>query len=70
MPVEGFGSLDPAFHVVSVDRMYDKGDRTARLPAAHTCFRQLDLPRYQSAAETREKLLTAITMGQGYLALS
>ena len=64
MPVEGFASLEPAFHIVSVDRMYDRGDRTARLPAAHTCFRQLDLPRYTSAAEMKEKLLTAVTLGQ------
>lgn len=70
MPVEGFAALEPAFHIVSVDRMYDKADRTARLPAAHTCFRQLDLPRYTSYEETREKVLTAITIGQGYLALS
>jgi E3 ubiquitin-protein ligase HUWE1 len=70
MPVEGFASLEPAFHIVSVDRMYDKADRTARLPAAHTCFRQLDLPRYVSYEETREKIITAITIGQGYLALS
>jgi E3 ubiquitin-protein ligase HUWE1 len=69
-PVDGFGALEPAFHVVPVDRMYDKADRTARLPAAHTCFRQLDLPRYRSYEEAREKLLTAITMGQGYMALS
>lgn len=70
MPAEGFGSLEPAFHLVSVDRMYDRADRTARLPAAHTCFRQLDLPRYASYEELREKVLTAITMGQGYMALS
>jgi E3 ubiquitin-protein ligase HUWE1 len=70
MPAEGFGNIDPAFHIVAVDRMYDRCDRTARLPAAHTCFRQLDLPRYRSYDELREKLLTAITMGQGYMALS
>jgi E3 ubiquitin-protein ligase HUWE1 len=64
MPAEGFASLEPAFHLVSVDRMYDRNDRTARLPAAHTCFRQLDLPRYNSYEELREKMLTAITMGQ------
>jgi hypothetical protein len=64
MPAEGFGSLEPAFHLVSVDRMYDRNDRTARLPAAHTCFRQLDLPRYASYEELRAKMLTAITMGQ------
>ena len=50
--------------------MYDARDRTARLPAAHTCFRQLDLPRYASAAEVREKLMIAITTGAGYMALS
>jgi E3 ubiquitin-protein ligase HUWE1 len=70
MPAEGFASLEPAFHLVSVDRMYDRNDKTARLPAAHTCFRQLDLPRYRSYEELREKMLTAITMGQGYMALS
>jgi hypothetical protein len=64
MPAEGFGSLEPAFHLVSVDRMYDRNDRTARLPAAHTCFRQLDLPRYNTYDELREKMITAITMGQ------
>jgi E3 ubiquitin-protein ligase HUWE1 len=64
MPAEGFGSLEPSFHLVSVDRMYDRNDRTARLPAAHTCFRQLDLPRYATYEELREKMITAITMGQ------
>lgn len=64
MPAEGFGSLEPSFHLVSVDRMYDRNDRTARLPAAHTCFRQLDLPRYANYEELREKMITAITMGQ------
>ena len=41
-----------------------------RLPAAHTCFRQLDLPRYASREELRDKVVCAITTGQGYLALS
>ena len=131
MPAEGFGALDPAFHLVAVERMYDAHDTTARLvswqhcpgwgypcdwpdpaasaaafssglvstrlpafsltfsnpanhqpspaphplpprlqPAAHTCFRQLDLPRYRSMEELRDKLFTAITIGQGYMALS
>ncbi|KAF5841624.1 hypothetical protein DUNSADRAFT_12080 [Dunaliella salina] len=69
-PADGFASLDPAFHMVAVDRLYDANDTTARLPAAHTCFRQLDLPRYASREELREKLVTAITIGQGYMALS
>jgi HECT-domain (ubiquitin-transferase) len=62
--------MDPAFHVVAVERMYAAGDKTARLPVAHTCFRQLDLPRYHSLNELTEKLHTAITAGQGYMALS
>lgn len=70
MPAEGFGALDPAFHVVAVERLYDAADTTARLPAAHTCFRQLDLPRYACKDELKEKLLCAITIGQGYMALS
>ncbi|GLI63892.1 hypothetical protein VaNZ11_007009 [Volvox africanus] len=70
MPAEGFGSMDPAFHMVAVERMYDPNDTTARLPAAHTCFRQLDLPRYVSREELREKIVCAITIGQGYMALS
>ncbi|GFH13527.1 uncharacterized protein HaLaN_09427 [Haematococcus lacustris] len=69
-PAEGFGALDPAFHIVAVERLYDPADTTARLPAAHTCFRQLDLPRYRSAEEVKEKIVTAITLGQGYMALS
>lgn len=70
MPPGGFASVDPPFHIIAVDRMYDTRDRTARLPAAHTCFRQLDLPRYSSFEEVREKVLIAITTGSGYMALS
>lgn len=33
---------------------------TDRLPVAHTCFNQLDLPHYSSKAVLEEKLLTAI----------
>lgn len=31
MPAEGFGPLDPPFHMVAVDRLYDANDKTARL---------------------------------------
>jgi hypothetical protein len=34
MPAEGFGSLDPPFHMVAVDRIYDANDTTARLVSA------------------------------------
>merc|ERR1711862_612757 len=34
-----------------------------RLPAAHTCFNQLDLIEYESKDQLREKLLLAIHEG-------
>ncbi len=34
-----------------------------RLPAAHTCFNQLDIPAYSSRAVLREKLRYAIHHG-------
>lgn len=36
MPAEGFGPLDPAFHIVAVERMYDANDTTARLVSRGT----------------------------------
>jgi E3 ubiquitin-protein ligase HUWE1 len=33
------------------------------LPAAHTCFNQLDLPEYESEVQTLEKLRLAIREG-------
>lgn len=35
----------------------------SKLPAAHTCFNQLDLPEYSSEDKLREKLLIAIREG-------
>jgi len=37
-----------------------------RLPSAHTCFNQLDLPEYTSYEKLREKLLLAIKETQGF----
>jgi E3 ubiquitin-protein ligase HUWE1 len=39
---------------------------TKRLPSAHTCFNQLDLPEYESYEVLREQLLRAIEQGTGY----
>jgi len=36
-----------------------------RLPLAHTCFFQIELPPYRTEARMREKLLVATTYGQG-----
>jgi E3 ubiquitin-protein ligase HUWE1 len=39
---------------------------TRRLPSAHTCFNQLDLPLYDSYEVLREQLLVAINQGTGH----
>ena len=39
---------------------------SGRLPAAHTCFNQLDLPEYESYEVLREQLLIAISQGTGH----
>ncbi|KAJ4463011.1 putative E3 ubiquitin-protein ligase TOM1 [Paratrimastix pyriformis] len=36
---------------------------TDHLPCSHTCFNQLDLPPYDSAALCRQRLMTAVSMG-------
>lgn len=36
---------------------------TDRLPSAHTCFNQLDLPEYESKAQLAERLAMAIHEG-------
>ena len=46
------------------------GSDPNRLPVAHTCFFQLDLPPYRSEEEMREKLLIAINDGAGGMLLA
>ena len=36
------------------------GESTASLPLAHTCFFQMDLPRYPNAQVMKEKILLAV----------
>ena len=43
-----------------VESVGGHGDPDARLPVAHTCFFQVDLPRYTCKAVLHEKLLYAI----------
>ena len=59
VPLEGFAALagiqgPQRFNIHRVQ------GETDRLPAAHTCFNQLDLPEYESRQQLKEKLLTAI----------
>lgn len=60
VPLEGFKALvgmrGP--QKFSIHRAHS----TERLPTAHTCFNQLDLPEYPSAAVLKTKLLQAVEM--------
>jgi E3 ubiquitin-protein ligase HUWE1 len=61
VPLEGFKALYGAdgpkrFNI-------NKAYGTHLLPAAHTCFNQLDLPEYDSEEKLKEKLLIAIREG-------
>eukprot|EP00092_Neocalanus_flemingeri_P041280 GFUD01044951.1.p1 GENE.GFUD01044951.1~~GFUD01044951.1.p1 ORF type:complete len:4316 (+),score=1501.53 GFUD01044951.1:136-13083(+) len=59
VPLQGFGALEgmngaQKFQIHRDDRSTD------RLPAAHTCFNQLDLPAYETYDKLRTYLLKAI----------
>jgi E3 ubiquitin-protein ligase HUWE1 len=59
VPLQGFGALEgmngaQKFQIHRDDRSTD------RLPAAHTCFNQLDLPVYETYDKLRSNLLKAI----------
>jgi len=59
VPLQGFAHLEgmngpQKFSVVKDNR------HTDRLPAAHTCFNQLDLPEYESYEKLVRQLTTAI----------
>jgi len=59
VPLQGFGTLEgmngaQKFQIHRDDRSTD------RLPAAHTCFNQLDLPAYETYDKLRTYLLKAI----------
>lgn len=58
VPLEGFANLPgmggpQKFHIHRVNE-------TNRLPTAHTCFNQLDLPAYKTRQELEEKLSLAV----------
>ncbi len=44
-------------------RLQAYGASENRLPSAHTCFNQLDLPEYESKETLQERLLMAIHEG-------
>jgi len=64
VPLNGFKELEGmnGFSRFNIHKEYMSG----RLPAAHTCFNQLDLPEYESYEVLREQLLIAISQGTGH----
>lgn len=59
VPLEGFSSLQGSSGVQKFQIHKDFGS-TNRLPSAHTCFNQLDIPLYESYDHLRKNLLIAI----------
>lgn len=59
VPLEGFGDLQ-GMNGVQKFQIHRVGGATMRLPSAHTCFNQLDLPEYSTAEILSERLLKAI----------
>ncbi|KAL4078441.1 hypothetical protein V8B97DRAFT_1881842 [Scleroderma yunnanense] len=62
VPLNGFSELQGVQGVqrFSIHRAYGDPDR---LPQAHTCFNQIDLPQYSSYEMLRQQLLLAINEG-------
>ncbi|PXF44012.1 E3 ubiquitin-protein ligase UPL1 [Gracilariopsis chorda] len=59
VPLEGFSQLQ-GMNGVQKFQIHRVSGNTMRLPSAHTCFNQLDLPEYNSADLLSERLLRAI----------
>ncbi|XP_076899559.1 E3 ubiquitin-protein ligase UPL2-like [Bidens hawaiensis] len=59
VPLEGFSALQgiSGAQKFQIHKAYGSSDR---LPSAHTCFNQLDLPEYPSKQHLEERLLLAI----------
>ncbi len=62
VPLEGWAHLQGSSGRQSFAITKDFG-ATHRLPSAHTCFNQLDLPAYESYEELRAMILKAINEG-------
>jgi len=62
VPLNGFKELSGVNGVskFSIHRTYESTDR---LPTAHTCFNQIDLPAYESYGKLRAALLLAVREG-------
>jgi len=59
VPLQGFGALE-GMNGVQKFQIHRDDRSTDRLPSAHTCFNQLDLPAYETFDKLRSYLLKAI----------
>jgi len=59
VPLQGFGSLE-GMNGTQKFQIHKEDRSTDRLPSAHTCFNQLDLPVYETYDKLRLMLLKAI----------
>jgi len=61
VPLEGFKSLQGMSgpQKFQIHKSYEKG----KLPTAHTCFNQIDLPEYDTITDLQKSLLLAIREG-------
>ncbi|KAJ3152974.1 hypothetical protein HDU86_005429 [Geranomyces michiganensis] len=62
VPLEGFAALQGSGGVQKF-QIHKDFSSPERLPSAHTCFNQLDLPLYESYEQLRSSLLIAISEG-------
>eukprot|EP00180_Rhodochaete_pulchella_P000900 Plantae.Rhodophyta-Rhodochaete_pulchella.ctg1728.p1 GENE.Plantae.Rhodophyta-Rhodochaete_pulchella.ctg1728~~Plantae.Rhodophyta-Rhodochaete_pulchella.ctg1728.p1 ORF type:complete len:710 (+),score=126.38 Plantae.Rhodophyta-Rhodochaete_pulchella.ctg1728:127-2130(+) len=62
VPLEGFAALQ-GMNGLQKFQIHKVGGDSERLPAAHTCFNQLDLPEYATYEKLQDKLLIAIREG-------
>lgn len=62
VPLEGFCALQGSSGVQKFQIHKDYGG-IERLPTAHTCFNQLDIPEYESYEQLRKNLLLAMNEG-------
>jgi E3 ubiquitin-protein ligase HUWE1 len=69
VPLAGFSEL-PGMRGIQKFSIHRVGGSSGSLMSAHTCFNSLDLPKYESEEELREKLLYAITEGGGAFLLA
>ncbi|KAJ3143786.1 hypothetical protein HK101_003081, partial [Irineochytrium annulatum] len=60
VPLEGFKALEGS-NGVQPFQIHKDFSSTTRLPSAHTCFNQVDIPEYESYEQLRANVLLAIS---------